>query len=295
MFGYIAINKAEMKFKDFDVYHAYYCGLCHCLKEKFGRRGQMTLSYDMTFLVILLTGLYEPEETTDISRCVAHPFEKHSTCWNIFSEYAADINIILSYYKCKDDWEDEHKKKSYMTCKLLESKVNLIREKYPEKVDLIASKLSELSRLEKENSQNLDVMAGLFGDIMAECFVYKHDEWEGSLRRIGFFLGKYIYLLDAYEDIEEDIKSDCYNPLKEAYAHSSPEEFATNGRALLTMMMAECSRAFEQLPILLHADILRNILYSGVWCKYTSVTENRLKNNSSTMNLTGDNENERSL
>ena len=295
MFGYIAINKAEMKFKDFDVYHAYYCGLCHCLKEKFGRRGQMTLSYDMTFLVILLTGLYEPEEKTDISRCVAHPLEKHPACWNIFSEYAADINIILSYYKCKDDWEDEHKKKSYMTCKLLQSKVNLIREKYPEKVDLIASKLAELSRLEKENSQNIDVMAGLFGDIMAECFVYKHDEWEGSLRRIGFFLGKYIYLLDAYEDIEDDIKSDCYNPLKEAYDHSSPEEFATNGRALLTMMMAECSRAFEQLPILLHADILRNILYSGVWCKYTSVTENRLKNNSSTMNLTGDNENERSL
>lgn len=292
MFGYIAINKAEMKFKDFEVYHAYYCGLCHCLKEKFGRRGQMTLSYDMTFLVILLTGLYEPEEKTDISRCVAHPFEKHPACWNIFSEYAADINIILSYYKCKDDWDDERKKKSYMTCKLLQSKVNLIREKYPEKVDLIASKLTEISRLEKENSQNIDVMAGLFGDIMAECFVYKHDEWEGSLRRIGFFLGKYIYLLDAYEDIEDDIKSDCYNPLKDVYNNSSPEEFATNGRTLLTMMMAECSRAFEQLPILLHADILRNILYSGVWCKYTSVTGNRLKNNSNTTNLTGDNENE---
>lgn len=292
MFGYIAINKAEMKFKDFDVYHAYYCGLCHCLKENFGRRGQMTLSYDMTFLVILLTGLYEPEETTDISRCVAHPFEKHPARWNIFSEYAADINIILSYYKCKDDWDDERKKKSYMTCKLLQSKVNLIREKYPEKVELISSRLEELSRLEKSDSQNIDVMAGLFGDIMAECFVYKHDEWEGSLRRIGFFLGKYIYLLDAYDDIEDDIKDGCYNPLKELYTHSSAEEFAANGRALLTMMMAECSRAFEQLPILLHADILRNILYSGVWCKYTAVTETRMKNNSNTTNLTGDNENE---
>ena len=292
MFGYIAINKAEMKFKDFGTYHAYYCGLCHCLKEKFGHRGQMTLSYDMTFLVILLTGLYEPEETTDVSRCIAHPFEKHPARWNIFSEYAADINILLSYYKCKDDWEDEHSKKSYIACKLLQSKVNLIREKYPEKTDLIASRLAGLSRLEKKNSQNIDVMAGLFGDIMAECFVYKHDEWEGILRHIGFFLGKYIYLLDAYEDVEKDIQSDCYNPLRESYSQTAPEEFAANGRTLLTMMMAECSRAFEQLPILLHADILRNILYSGVWCKYTSITEDRLKDSSNTTNFTGDNKNE---
>ena len=54
MFGYISINKAEMKFKDYDVYHSYYCGLCKVLKECYGRRGQVTLSFDMTFLVILL-------------------------------------------------------------------------------------------------------------------------------------------------------------------------------------------------------------------------------------------------
>ena len=61
MFGYIAINKAEMKFKDYDVYQAYYCGLCRRLKECYGKRGQLTLSYDMTFLIVLLTGLYEPK------------------------------------------------------------------------------------------------------------------------------------------------------------------------------------------------------------------------------------------
>lgn len=67
MFGYISINKAEMKFKDYDVYHSYYCGLCKVLKECYGRRGQVTLSFDMTFLVILLTGLYEPDTKTEIS------------------------------------------------------------------------------------------------------------------------------------------------------------------------------------------------------------------------------------
>ena len=276
MFGYIAINKGEMKFKDFDVYHAYYCGLCHCLKDQFGSRGQATLSYDMTFLAVLLSALYEPESQKEVTRCIAHPFEKHVAIWNEYSSYAADINIILSYYKSKDDWDDERKKKSLLTCKLLESKVNLIRNKYPEKISLISSKLQEISALEKENSQDIDLMAGLFGDIMAECFVCYHDEWEGTLRRMGFFLGKYIYLMDAYEDIEDDLKKGCYNPLKNLYENQSPKDFAANCRTILTMMMAECSRSFEQLPILLHAEILRNVLYSGVWSKYTQVTRKRL-------------------
>lgn len=280
MFGYIAINKGEMKFKDFDVYHAYYCGLCHCLKDEFGHRGQATLSYDMTFLAVLLTGLYEPQDKKDCLRCLAHPFEKHAAYWNEYTAYAADVNLILSYYKCKDDWEDEKKKKSLVTCKLLESKINLIRNKYPEKIQLISSKLGELSSLEKEGSQDIDLMAGLFGDIMAECFIYHHDEWEGTLRRMGFFLGKFIYLMDAYEDVEEDIKQNCYNPLKGLYKEQSPVKFAENCRSILTMMMAECSRSFEQLPILLHADILRNVLYSGVWSKYTQVTTKRLESNS---------------
>ena len=107
-------------------------------------------------------------------------------------------------------------------------------------------------------------MAGLFGDIMAEIFAWEPDAWELSLRKIGFFLGKFIYLMDAYEDVEKDIGNNSYNPLKEAFCKKLQNSLATECRTLLTMMMAECSREFEQLPILLHADILRNILYSGV-------------------------------
>ena len=94
MFGYISINKAEMKFKDYDVYHSYYCGLCKVLKECYGRRGQVTLSFDMTFLVILLTGLYEPDTKTEMVRCIAHPMQKHAAKTNEFTEYAAAINML---------------------------------------------------------------------------------------------------------------------------------------------------------------------------------------------------------
>lgn len=273
MFGYIAINKAEMKFKDYDIYHSYYCGLCKRLKECYGRRGQMTLSYDMTFLIVLLTGLYEPETDLEFVNCIAHPFEKHAARTNVYSDYAASMNLILTYYKCLDDWNDEHKKKSYAIMQALKPKLKEINEQYHEKVSLVSANLQKLSVLEKENEQNIDVMAGLFGEIMAELFAYKHDEWESSLRKIGFFLGKFVYLMDAYEDVEKDIKTGNYNPFIQMFQNDP--SFADNIRSLLTLMMAECSREFEKLPILLHTDILRNILYSGVWQKYVLVTEKR--------------------
>lgn len=273
MFGYIAINKAEMTFKDYDIYHSYYCGLCKCLKENYGKRGQLTLSFDMTFLIVLLTGLYEPETKIETVNCIAHPLEKHTARTNELTEYAAAVNLILSYYKFKDDWDDERSKKSYAAAKLLSPKMRSIQKLYPKKMTVVSDRLKRLSELERENEQNLDLMAGLFGEIMAELFVYRHDEWEDSLRKMGFFLGKFIYLMDAYEDVEKDIKTGSYNPLKKEFTENIA--FASKCRSLLTMMMSECSREFERLPILLHAEILRNILYSGVWCRYTMVTARR--------------------
>ena len=77
MFGYIIVNKSEMKFREFDVYHGYYCGLCRKLKEHYGKFGQITLSYDMVFVLMTLTSLYELETTKSMKRCVTHPLQKH--------------------------------------------------------------------------------------------------------------------------------------------------------------------------------------------------------------------------
>ena len=276
MFGYISINKAEMKFKDYDVYHSYYCGLCKVLKECYGRRGQVTLSFDMTFLVILLTGLYEPDTKTEMVRCIAHPMQKHAAKTNEFTEYAATINMLLSYYKCEDDWADEHRKKAFVAAKLLHSKIKKIEKLYPVKCKVISENLAQISKYEAENEQNLDLMSGLFGNIMAEIFAYRHDEWESSLRKIGFFLGKFIYLMDAYEDLEKDLRKKEYNPF-ESMVKNSPQDFETLSKLILTSMMSECSKSFERLPILQHASIIRNILYSGVWSKYEYVQAKKKK------------------
>ena len=268
MFGYIVVHKPELKVREYESYRASYCGLCHSLKKRYGRIGQLTLSFDMTFLALLLTGLYEPETISGQGRCLAHPMQKHCYRQNPYFDYAADMNILLTYYKCLDDWNDEKKASARLLSFLLKGKMRKLSVAKQEKSRKIQELLDQLSSCEKENIQDIDKTAGFFGAIMAELFVYAEDEWADKLRRMGFFFGKFIYLMDAYEDIEEDLKQGRYNPLADLY---KKDTFEQECQQILKMMMAETSRVFEQLPILEDAEILRNILYAGVWTRYGQI------------------------
>lgn len=265
MFGYITIDKLELKVKDFYQYRAYYCGLCKTLKERHGRLGQMTLTYDMTFLILMLTSLYEKEPESEQHRCLAHPAKKHWMLWNEFSEYAADLNIALAYHNFKDDWSDEKKMSAYFGAACFKKSYQKIASKYPRQCKKIEEGLKKLSECEQRNEENLDVVSDCFGEIMGEIFVYQEDIWQQELRRFGFYLGKFIYLLDAYDDLSEDKKKGNYNPLKSMSEQPDYEETCDE---ILQMLMAECAREFDKLPMLQNADILHNILYTGVWVKY---------------------------
>ena len=272
MFGYIIVNKPELKFKEFDLYQSYYCGLCKTLKDRFGRKGQLTLSYDMAFVVLLLTSLYEPETEAGSRKCLAHPFVEHPTRINRFTRYGADMNLLLSYYKCLDDWEDERKVTKKALASSLKKKCRGIAGAYPGKAAVFQKNLKEIRRCEMENCRDMDEVSGYFGEMMGEVFAWKKDEWEPDLRRMGFFMGKFIYLMDGYEDVEKDQKTGNYNLFLNDFG---TEGFEGKAERVLSMMMAECSRAFERLPIVENTEILRNILYSGVWCRYEYVKKNR--------------------
>ncbi|MBQ8305272.1 MAG: hypothetical protein IJX90_03535 [Blautia sp.] len=262
MFGYIMINKPELKIKDYEMYRSFYCGLCRDLKERYGLSGQASLTYDLTFVVLLLSGLYEPKGCKGLTRCAVQPVLPHPVRKNEFTEYAADMNILLTYYKCIDDWIDEKKllRKGYAD--ILHRKAASLSEKYPEKTKRIKACLNELSGYEKENVTDIDQVAGCFGHLLEEIFVCREDVWEQPLRRIGFYLGKFIYILDAYDDLDKDIRNGSYNPFA---ADASDEDLKDRVGEMLLLMMAEVSREFEKLPILKYGDILRNILYSGIW------------------------------
>ena len=132
--------------------------------------------------------------------------------------------------------------------------------------------MRDLSFEEQKQNQDIDHMAGIFGGIMGEIMTPKEDEWQDSLRAMGNQLGKFIYLMDAYEDIEEDLREGRYNPLLKRYSNPDFEEEI---KTILTIIMADCCREFEKLPIIENVEILRNILYSGIWYRYEMVREKR--------------------
>lgn len=274
MFGYVLINKDELKFREYDVYRSYYCGLCQTLHKRSGNFAQMTLNYDMTFLQLLLTGLYEPETKVEKFRCKIHPFRKTFKRTNEITDYIADMNLFLAYLNCMDDWEDERKITRRIYAFLISHKVKKIKKLYPKKTAKLEQILRDSREYENKKEYDIDKIASYSGELMAQIFLYKEDEWKECLYRMGFFLGKYIYLIDAYEDIEKDLNKGNYNPFTEIYRNEGFDDFV---QKILTMMISECAREFENLPIIEDVDILRNILYSGVWSKYKAVRNKREK------------------
>lgn len=273
MFGYINIHKPELKVKEYYEYKAFYCGLCYELKRKYGRLGQMTLTYDMTFLILLLTSLYEKKPTQSQGRCLAHPMEKHQRLINCFTEYAADMNIALTYHKLLDDWNDERKLLHKGGASLISHKYKKVQEIYPRQCEAIESCMNQLRTLERENETDLDEISKPFGALMGELFVYHEDHWSDTLRRMGCFLGKYIYLLDAYLDREQDLKTGSFNPLKDR----QEVELEDRIKETLTLLMAECTKEFEKLPLLWEGELMRNILYAGVWKAFDKKVEKKGK------------------
>ena len=276
MFGYVTVCEPELKVKDLKKYRAYYCGLCRTLKEDYGFMGQMTLTYDMTFAVILLSSLYETTTKHEEHRCKVHPAKRQHMLQNEITSYAAAMNVLLAYYHMEDDWQDDRKVSSLMTKSLIQGKAKKIIEKYPRQSEIIRKSLKELGECEHENSMDIDRAAGCFGRLMAELFVWKEDIWEKTLRKMGFYLGKFIYLMDAYEDLPEDRKKNRYNPLKEL---AKRPDYEAQMEQILRMMIAESTVRFEQLPCLVDVDILRNILYDGVWNHYNKIQMKKREDN----------------
>ena len=124
--------------------------------------GQMTLTYDMTFAIILLSSLYENIADMEMHRCKVHPVKKQMMLRNEITSYAAAMNVLLAYYHMDDDWRDDRKLTSFMTKSVIHGKVKKIIEQYPRQSETIRTSLTELAACEKENSMDIDRTAEMF-------------------------------------------------------------------------------------------------------------------------------------
>lgn len=271
MFGYVTIRKPELKIKDYEIYHSFYCGLCKRLGDQYGYKGKFTLTYDMTFLVILLSSLYEETQTNvEKHRCMVHPAKQHTMRMNAITDYAADMNMLLSYYHFKDDWEDEKSKKAKMAMKLYQKDVKQIIKKYPVQSKGIKSSIEKLTYYEKIEEKDITKLAGCFGTLMESMICYKNDIFTDDIKKLGFHLGCFIYYMDAFDDYKEDKEKGCFNPFEKI---GDEKDFYEKIEAILLKEIELAAMAFEKLPCLLYSDIIRNILYAGVWNKFDKSKE----------------------
>jgi len=284
MFGYVTPCKMEMKIKDYEKFKAYYCGLCNSIKSNFGNLPRLTLNYDMTFLSILLDSLSENECNFIEFKCMMHPLKKRVMINDNSSlDYAAFCNITLAYYKLMDDVYDNKTMKSKVFSTFLKKYLSKSEKKYADVMEYTKQKLSLLSTLESGNENiSLDEISHVFADLTGFIisFYYKETLFKEDLYWLGYNLGKWIYIIDAYDDLEKDIKSGSFNAIN-SLLNIDKLDFQNFSSFIkpridfvLTACASQCLKYLNNLPLTKNEDILYNILELGLMEKMDKVFNN---------------------
>ncbi len=282
MFGYVNIYKDELKIKEYNVFRAYYCGLCRCIGKR-SQAARLALSYDMTFLAILLSSLSPCQSKMKPLSCAAHPFQKRA---NIVEdealEYAADMSVLLDYLKLADDARDDRSIKAYIGMFFLRRSIKKLAKKYPRENDGIISQLNRLSGLESSRCGSTDETADCFAKILEILFTPSFVAEESTRRTLawlGYNIGRWIYIIDAFADYEKDLKKKSYNPF--ICSGENIEDVTRQLQSTLTYTLSAAASAYELLDIKKNDAILRNIIYIGLRNKQDSILFKREKDNES--------------
>ena len=250
MFGYVRPEKELLLMRDFNRYRSIYCGLCKTIKERYGNLPRLTVTYDMTFLATLLLSLSREDSEIVREGCLLNPMTKKAISKNHPAlDFAADGSIILAYYSALDNAQDEKPVKGRFQSLLLKRSGKKAGRLHPELSAKIEVILQELSEIEKGDYD--PAAADIFGRLLAEVFtegarILDHPDRELLIRvlpDVGFALGKWIYLLDAFDDREDDLHNKQWNPLLK---FSEPDS-----RNFVEEILRECEEEVDRLLALL--------------------------------------------
>ncbi len=281
MFGYVTALKPELKIKEFEAYRAAYCGLCRELGHHFGPLARLPLSYDMVFLALVGLGLSQEPPCAKQGRCLLNPFAKR--CFFIESDslrYAAYAGSLLTWGKLRDDAEDERFGRRLLTRMAMPFywfTYRKAKKTLPEADRVIREELTALRETERGENPRLDECAHRFSQITA--YLFENLPGGGSQRRVlrelGYFLGRWIYLMDACDDFEKDRERGRFNPL------TGDED----RERLLNDSLNRIFAAFELLTLAQARTICENIVYLGMPARQRLLLESK----------TGEQQHERSL
>lgn len=282
MFGYIKPCAPELKVKEQEAYRAVYCGLCKELGRSYGQLSRMTLSYDFAFLSVLAMGVRGDAVEFRQERCMVHPLKKRNICQSCGSlELSAAMAIILLYHKLQDniaDGDAAEKAACLLALPAAKAAYDKAAAKLPALAKLTEEQMAAQVALEKERCSSVDRAAEPTAKILEALLGSLSEDGTQQLvlKRIGYLLGRCIYLMDALDDLEEDIKKDNYNPFRycEAQDGESTQEQAV---ASLYLTIAELIRAYDLLEVQYFEGILSNVFELGLKESVERIKEKRMK------------------
>ena len=215
MFGYVTVLKDELKIKDYNTYRAYYCGLCHEIGKNHNQLSRLALNYDLTTLAILLDSLSDKPTEFYKGGCIKKLGKRPTKCSDANLKYAADMNVLLAYFKLLDDIRDNRSIKALLGIIPFALRSFRLKKKYPKLFETVKISLDRLAFLENDNCDIIDKVAHESATMTKAIFA----EADPLLASFGYSVGRLVYILDAYDDMARDYKEKNYNPAVLQYSY----------------------------------------------------------------------------
>lgn len=271
MFGYVRAYKPELKIKHYEEYRGVYCSVCRAMRKRYGLISALTLSYDFTFFAIMRLCTHEAPICFEQKRCPFNPAKKCNFCKGENDEinYTVDMAMITVYYKILDNISDSGFFKKLLMYLILPifSLYHRKAKKYcPEGDKIISEAMKKQAEIEREKTADTDLAADptaqAMGDLLSLGFSGNE---ERILKRIGYLVGRWVYIIDALDDMEKDEKSGNYNPLLLS------GKTAEDAEETLNMTAAEITNAYELLEVKSFGNIINNVVYDGLYMSMKSI------------------------
>lgn len=267
MFGYVIPDKNNMYIKDFNVFQAYYCGLCKALSRSGSQLSRLCTNYDTTFYNALLHSLTDTEVKIERKLCLINGKKKPVIVTDDLTRKVADLSVLLVYYNALDDVHDGKKSRAAVVG-VLAARKRAAARRLKEADALMKESFRKLDILEKRNSAQLDLVADCFASLMRDVtrtLIPTDDHIDAFM----YNLGRLVYFFDAADDVEKDAKKGRYNPLIAAYGKcdTKAEFLEKNAQELDFLLRSTYNKlvgAYNHMHIVVSEGMLSNTVYLGL-------------------------------
>lgn len=280
MFGYVKPQKSELLVREFDAYRGIYCSLCKSLGKDYGFASRLALNYDCTFYaLVLISARSDSAPIFQKGRCVVNPLKPCLFCKENSTSFhwASALTVILLYHKVLDDIHDSKPVKKAMRMLIFPFVKHIYHKavkNFPKIGEVIEEAMAEQRKLEESPVPGLDRSAEPTAQMMKRIMEVSSEEFGSSVSRVfssfGYYLGRWIYLIDAADDLEDDLQENAFNPLAARFHldRNSPPESIWSARAyvndVLNQTLSQLGAAFNLMETNAMGPIVKNVIFLGL-------------------------------